>query len=83
MNMNNIFEKISSKLNIGKIIEEPSRVDGGLTHKMYKLFTDKDKYIIKLLNPNIMKRETALTNYETADQIEEILKENNINAKNK
>ena len=59
---------------------EPTRISGGLTHKMYKIVTDKSKYIVKLLNPNIMKRPTALGNYKKADAFEELFKENNIDA---
>ena len=80
MNIELFFEKISKELNLGNIISKPSRVSGGLTHKMYKFETDKDKYIVKLLNPNIMKRPTALGNFEKADEFEEIFKENNIEA---
>ena len=80
MNIDLFLEKVVSKLNLGKIISKPSRVSGGLTHKMYKVETDKSKYIIKLLNSNIMKRPTALGNFETSDKFEEIFKENNIEA---
>lgn len=80
MNINLFFEKLVNKLNLGNIIEEPSRVSGGLTHKMYKLFTEKGRYIVKLLNPNIMKRKTAIDNFNKADEIEEILRKNNISA---
>lgn len=80
MNINEFFEKLVSNLHLGKLLEEPSRVSGGLTHKMYKIVTDKSKYIVKLLNPNIMKRPTALVNCERANFFEEILKENHINA---
>ena len=72
MNIELFFEKISKELNLGNITSKPSRVSGGLTHKMYKFETDKDKYIVKLLNPNIMKRSTALGNFEKADKFEEI-----------
>ena len=68
MNINEFFNKLVSNLNLGNLIEEPSRVSGGLTHKMYKVVTDKSKYIVKLLNPNIMKRKTALDNYNKADK---------------
>ena len=80
MNINLFFEKLVNKLNLGNIIEEPSRVSGGLTHKMYKLFTEKGRYIVKLLNPNIMKRKTAIDNFNKADELEEILRKNNISA---
>ena len=80
MDIELFFENISKELNLGNIISKPLRVSGGLTHKMYKFETDKDKYIVKLLNPNIMKRSTALANFEKADKFEEIFKENNIEA---
>lgn len=80
MNINEFFNKLVLNLKLGKIIEEPSKVTGGLTHKMYKIVTDKNKYIVKLLNPNIMKRPTALANYEKADNYERLFKENNIEA---
>jgi Ser/Thr protein kinase RdoA (MazF antagonist) len=74
------FEKLTNNLNLGDLIEEPSRVSGGLTHKMYKVFTTKGRFIVKLLNPNIMKRPTALNNFATAERFEDILKDNNIDA---
>ena len=80
MNINEFFNKLVLNLNLGKLIEEPSRVSGGLTHKMYKIATDKNKYIVKLLNPNIMKRPTALGNFEKADKFEIMFQENNIEA---
>ena len=80
ININNFFNKLVLNLNLGNLIEEPSRVSGGLTHKMYKIVTDKKKYIVKLLNPNIMKRPTALGNFEKADKFEIMFQENNIEA---
>lgn len=80
MDVNNFFERLVSELNLGNLISEPARVTGGLTHKMYKIETVKSKYIVKLLNPNIMKRPTALGNFEKADCYEELFKENNIDA---
>lgn len=68
------------ELNLGNITVEPTRVSGGLTHRMFKVFTDKGRYIVKLLNPNIMKRSTAMENFNRADEIEEVLKENSISA---
>ncbi len=80
MDINTFFEKVTIDLDLGRIIEGPSRVSGGLTHRMYKIITDKSKYIVKLLNPNIMKRPTALTSFHNADKYEELLKENGISA---
>ena len=80
MNENLFFEKMVETLNLGNIIEKPVKVIGGLTHRTFKIFTDKGRYIVKLLNPNIMKRSTAMKNFNRADNIEEILKQNNISA---
>lgn len=45
------------ELNLGNIIEEPLKVTGGLTYRMFKIVTDKGRYIVKLLNPNIINDE--------------------------
>ena len=80
MDINLFFDKMVKKLNLGNIIEEPLKVTGGLTHRMFKIVTDEGRYIVKLLNPNIMKRPTAMSNFNRADKYEEILKENGIKA---
>ncbi len=80
MDINLFFNKMVKGLNLGNIVEEPLKVTGGLTHRMFKVFTDKGRYIVKLLNPNIMKRPTAMGNFNKADAIEETLKENDISA---
>lgn len=80
MDINKYFNKIVKTLDLGDIVEGPIQVKGGLTHRMFKIFTNKGKYIVKLLNPNIMKRPTAMGNFTKADSYEEILKQNNIKA---
>lgn len=80
MDINKYFNKIVKTLDLGDIVEGPIQVKGGLTHRMFKIFTNKGKYIVKLLNPNIMKRPTAMGNFTKADFYEEILKQNNIKA---
>ena len=47
-----------------------------------KELDDKGRYIVKLLNPNIMKRPTAMNNFNKADKYEEILKGNDITIAN-
>lgn len=80
MDINMFFNKLVDNLNLGKIEEGPIQVAGGLTHRMFRVFTDKGRYIVKLLNANIMKRPTAMGNFNKADFYEEILKQNNISA---
>ena len=67
MDINKYFNKIVKTLDLGDIVEGPIQVKGGLTHRMFKIFTNKGKYIVKLLNPNIMKRPTAMGNFTKAD----------------
>lgn len=74
-----IYE-IFTYLNLGKIIKKPERLTGGLMHKMYKAVTNDRKYVVKLLNPNVMKRKDAIKNFENAEKLEEILYNNNIPA---
>lgn len=74
------FEKLVLKMDLGELLKGPDQVGGGLTHRMFKIVTSKGKYIIKLLNPNIMKRPTALSNFNRADEIEEVLKRHGIDA---
>lgn len=80
LNINDFFNLIAEDLQLGKVIDDPVQVTGGFMHRMFKIVTENGKYIIKLLNPNIMKRPTAMENYKTADYIEKILKQNNIPA---
>lgn len=80
MNTDNFFDLVAEDLQLGQVIESPVRITGGFMHRMFKVVTDKGRYIIKLLNPNIMKRPTAMGNYKIADDIEDILKQNNIPA---
>lgn len=80
MDINRFFENVVDELHLGNKITSLDRVSGGLTHKMYKVFTDKGRYVVKLLNPNIMKRETAIANFNRADELEEVLRQNHISA---
>ena len=80
MNTNDILYLTADNLQLGKVLEKPVQVTGGFMHRMFKLVTENGKYIIKLLNPNIMKRPTAMGNYKIADGIEKLLKKHNISA---
>lgn len=78
--INSFFNLVAEDLQLGKVLENPVQVTGGFMHRMFKVVTEKGNYIIKLLNPNIMKRPTAMDNYKIADDIEKILQQNNIPA---
>ena len=73
-----LLEKLCKVYNLGELTRSPTRLTGGYTHKMYSLFTTKGKYAVKLLNPFIMKRETAMRNYRTAEAFERALEQTDI-----
>ena len=73
-----LLEKLCCEYNLGELTQSPIRLTGGFTHKMYSLFTTKGKYAVKLLNPFIMKRETAMSNYRTAEAFESALEQTDI-----
>lgn len=72
-----IFIKIAKKQN-WKLNGEPTRLNGGFMHKMYKVDTEQGAYALKLLNPFVMQRETARANYARAEQIEFLLEQQDI-----
>lgn len=56
----------------------PVCLKGGFMHKMYKVETEQGTYALKLLNPFVMQRETAMENYSKAEQIELLLVKQNV-----
>ena len=73
-----IFNEIISKLNLGTLTAPAERVYGGYMHKMYRLETEKGKYAVKLLNPEIMKRPDVFENYMMAEALEKKLQERSV-----
>lgn len=63
------FETLCVKYSLGQLINEPEQVTGGLLHRMYRLQTDKAVYAVKALNPQIMKRDTAMYNYTLSEKV--------------
>lgn len=56
------IDKVTETLGLGVAIEEPKEVKGGLLHKMYRVATVEGVFAVKALNPEIMKRPSALRN---------------------
>ncbi len=73
------FDILAEKTQIGNIINI-EKVTGGLSHRMYKVTTDKGIYAVKELNPGIMKRKEAYSNFIFSEKVTKIAKENKINA---
>ena len=76
--MNIQIKKLIKNCKLGNLQKEPSRVSGGLLNRMYKIQTDKGTFAIKLLNPEVMKRENAKRNHTFAETVSNIAKDNNV-----
>lgn len=61
--------KLVSTLRLGKLMEEPVRIEGGLLHKMYRVSTFDGIFAVKVLNPEIMKRPDALSNTICSEKV--------------
>ncbi len=72
-----IFTKIAEKYD-WKIIGEPVCLSGGFMHKMYKISTQQGIFALKLLNPFVMQRETAMDNFAKAERIEFLLEQQGV-----
>lgn len=68
-----MFERICTELQLGGLTAPPLRLSGGYTHRMFRLETTKGRYALKLLNPEIMRRPDALSNYQRAEGFEALL----------
>lgn len=73
-----LLEKMCQQYSLGRLVSQPVPLKGGFLHQMYSLFTEKGKYAVKLLNPHIMQRETAMENYRIAERLETVLEENKV-----
>ena len=78
-NINILIRNLIDKTGLGKTIDKPVRVMGGLLNRMYKVNTTTGIYAIKHLNPEVMKRKNAKENHILAEKIANIAKSNNIN----
>jgi len=75
-----IIRKLFKEYDLGEFTATPIRVNGGLSHRMYKVVTDKGIYAVKELNQGIMKREEAYSNFVFSEKVTDIAKANNIPA---
>ena len=64
------FAALCQQLNLGALTEEPTRLYGGLMHKMYRIATESGVYAVKCLNPHVMARADAHANFAAAEELE-------------
>lgn len=53
----------------GQVTRAPQQLHGGLLHKMYALETTTGKFVVKVINPTIIKRPTARDNYVNSERV--------------
>ena len=80
---NNTYRNIEDLIiqeNLGDSVKSIDIVTGGLSHRMYKVVTDKGVYAVKELNAGVMKRPDAYDNFVFAEKVTAIVKQNGIDA---
>lgn len=73
--MKDIIERFCNAYGLGRLTTEPQPVSGGLLHTMYCVETESGRYAIKVLNPEIMQRETAMQNMINSEKVSQALKQ--------
>lgn len=73
-----IISKIGNRLGLGSPVEPPRRLTGGFLHRMYSLSTGCGRFAVKLLNPHIMARPTAMDSFRRAEALETRLEAGNL-----
>lgn len=71
----NLITQLFETLSLGMVTAPVTPVSGGFMHRMYKVCTANHTYAVKHLNPEIMKRPTAMENYKKAERLEAILED--------
>ncbi len=78
MKQSNFFEELATALSLGEPAQQPQPVSGGYMHRMYRLETTRGCYAVKLLNPEVMSRPTAMDNYCRAEALESVLEQSGL-----
>ena len=74
------IEKLVKQYNLGDLVIDVTKVTGGLSHRMYKVVTEKGTYAVKELNSGVMKRQGAYANFVFSEKVTDIVKKNGISA---
>jgi Ser/Thr protein kinase RdoA (MazF antagonist) len=67
------LEKLCNILQLGELVSMPEAISGGLLHRVYSIKTTQGKYAVKALNPQIMRRPTAMQNFINSERIANIV----------
>lgn len=70
--INDMFSKVLQLYNLGNIIKDKTKLSGGITNQVYKIDTDKESYIVKILTTKDINR------YEISENISSVAHNNGI-----
>ena len=67
--MQQMMNLICERFSLGQTISEPVRLTGGLLHESWRLQTTTGSYVLKRLNPDIMRRPEARNNFKLSEDV--------------
>ena len=74
------FNKICEAMDLGHIKENPTSVSGGILHKVFEVNTTTGKYAVKILSPQIVKDDLALSKMIFSEKVAKVVCDNGINS---
>ncbi|WP_113927911.1 aminoglycoside phosphotransferase family protein [Bacillus sp. P14.5] len=73
--VNFFVKKLCSHSKLGVMHKSPEPLTGGLLHKIFRVETDRGKFAVKILNPQIMNRPQARDSYIHSEMVASFLAE--------
>ncbi len=67
--MQHAINLMCERFSLGQTISEPIRLTGGLLHESWRLQTTTGFYVLKRLNPEIMRRPEARNNFKMSEDV--------------
>jgi len=67
--MQHAINLMCERFSLGQTISEPVRLTGGLLHESWRLQTTTGFYVLKRLNPEIMRRSEARNNFKMSEDV--------------
>ena len=80
MDINEKIQQLITQNDLGVEIISIQKISGGLSHKIYRVRTDKADYAIKELNHAIMRKKDAYRNFVFSEKVARTARQNGINA---
>ncbi len=74
MQIYNLAVLVANYFDLGEVKFKPVQVEGGFLHSTYKLLTSKGSYLLKILNPGLVKEQGKLDRFRKSQEISVELK---------